>query len=45
MDMPEVEGMNMVKEQDHPTNHLRGRRISIWWMWRVWIQWRIITTQ
>jgi hypothetical protein len=21
MDMPEVEGINMVEEQDHPTNH------------------------
>jgi hypothetical protein len=24
MDMSEVEGMNMVKEQDHPTNHRLG---------------------
>jgi hypothetical protein len=22
--MSEVEGMNMVEEQDHPTNHRRG---------------------
>jgi hypothetical protein len=27
MDTPEVEGMNMVEEQDYPTNHRLGRRI------------------
>jgi hypothetical protein len=26
-DISEVEGMNMVEEQDHPTNHQMGRRI------------------
>jgi hypothetical protein len=24
MDMPEVEGMDMVEEQEHPTNHRLG---------------------
>jgi hypothetical protein len=24
MDMPEVEGMDMVEEKDHPTNHRLG---------------------
>jgi hypothetical protein len=37
MDMPEVEGMNMIEVQDYPTNNRWGRRISIWW--------RSITTQ
>jgi hypothetical protein len=27
MDISEVEGMNMVDEQDHPTNHQLGRKI------------------
>jgi hypothetical protein len=27
MDIPEVEGMNMVEKQDHPTNQRLGRRI------------------
>jgi hypothetical protein len=27
MDIPEVDGMNMVEEQDHPMNHRLGRRV------------------
>jgi hypothetical protein len=27
MDMLEVDGMDMVEEQDHPTNHWMGRRV------------------
>jgi hypothetical protein len=37
MDMPEVEDMNMVEEQDQPTNHRRGEedmnmveKVRIW---------------
>jgi hypothetical protein len=27
MDIPEVDGMNMVEEQDHSMNHQLGRRV------------------
>jgi hypothetical protein len=27
MDMLEVDGMDMVEEQNHPTNHRMGRRV------------------
>jgi hypothetical protein len=38
MNMPEIEGIDMIEEQDHLTIHQRGRRISIWWV-AIW--WRI----
>jgi hypothetical protein len=47
--MSEIEGMNMVEEQDHPTNH----RLEVEYMDMmgihmvevgVWIRWRSITT-
>jgi hypothetical protein len=48
MDMPEVEGMNMVEKQDHPMNHrleedmnmVRIHMVEV----EIWIRWRNITT-